>query len=217
VLGIFRVWENELKPKAVGFYWTLPVPWAGFATLPFEIDEAAKYSRTIRFQRKLIHDYARRNGLELIYEQAFLEIDPDRGSKFIHAALDKAAAKCRDYSAVLLFVDFSAVQGWRSHEPMLAWLRQANVESLPIEAAAITMDGDEFNPHVHFANWRMRQREWIDNKDVRKSAAIARAQELKASGLQNPAIAQQLNSEGVRSLSGKPWSADGVRKFLLAT
>jgi hypothetical protein len=28
--------------NAVGFYWTLPVPWAGFTSLLREIDEAAK-------------------------------------------------------------------------------------------------------------------------------------------------------------------------------
>ena len=34
--------------NAVGFYWTLPVPWAGFVELPEDIDAAAKASRTIR-------------------------------------------------------------------------------------------------------------------------------------------------------------------------
>ena len=40
--------------RAVGFYWTLPVPWAGFTDLPTDVDEAAAQSRTIRYQRDLI-------------------------------------------------------------------------------------------------------------------------------------------------------------------
>ena len=36
--------------NAVGFYWTLPVPWAGFTDLPKDIDAAVKASRTIRYQ-----------------------------------------------------------------------------------------------------------------------------------------------------------------------
>ena len=40
--------------NAVGFYWTLPVPWAGFTALPEKIEDAAKVSRTIRYQMQLI-------------------------------------------------------------------------------------------------------------------------------------------------------------------
>lgn len=203
-----------MKKNAVGFYWTLPVPWAGFAKLPDGIEEAAKASRTIRYQRALIHEFAERNGLNLVHEAAFLEIDPDRGSEFIHDALDKAAAKCRLHSASLLFVDFAGVQGWRSHEPMLEWLRRSNIVAEPIEASPIGLDGQDFDPHEHFANWRHNQREWTMNKGKRAEAAIGRILELRSLGLKNPAIAEALNAERVLSLSGKAWSADGVRKFV---
>lgn len=203
-----------MKRGAVGFYWTLPVPWAGFTELPSSIEDAAQHSQTIGFQRKLIHDFALRHGLALVHEAAFLEIDPDRGSTLIHQALDKAAVTCREHAAVLLFVDFSSVQGWRSHEPMLQWLRDAEIETLPIEAQAVSMSGRRFDPFEHFAEWRCKQREWTDGKGERAAVAYARAVALRSSGLKNPAIAQILNEEGVRSLSGRPWSADSVRKFI---
>jgi Recombinase len=203
--------------NAVGFYWTLPVPWAGFTRLPDNIDDAAKASRTIRYQRSLITEFARQQGLKLVHEAAFLEIDPDRGSRLIEAALDKAAAICVKNAAQLLFVDFSAVQGWRSHGPMLGWLEERQVDhSMPIEASPVMMDGKLFDPHEHFSNWRVLQREWIDGKEERASQALARALELKAEGVSNPSIAAQLNAEGIPSVTGKPWSSDGLRKFLKA-
>lgn len=44
-VGDFRTPMNY-----IGFYWTLPVNWAGFTTLPSDADAAAKVSCTIRYQ-----------------------------------------------------------------------------------------------------------------------------------------------------------------------
>ena len=205
-----------MKRKAVGFYWTLPVPWAGFDTLPDDIELAAKASRTIGFQRALIHRFAAKESLEIVHEAAFLEVEPDRGSEFIEGALEAAAAKCRQYGATLLFVDFSGAQGWRSHTPMLQWLREAEIETLPIEATEVVMDGQVFDPHEHFSEWRNRQREWSARKGDRRAKALARAVDLQQAGLSHPDIAARLNEKGVRSLSGKPWTGESVRKFLKA-
>ena len=83
-LGIFRIGSDSgaapMVRNAVGFYWTLPVPWTGFTSLPSDIDEAAKVSRTIRYQRNTIRRYAKVEGYRLIHEEVFLEIKPDRGS-----------------------------------------------------------------------------------------------------------------------------------------
>lgn len=191
------------------------MPWAGFTVLPRDIELAGVASRTIRYQRTLITDFVREQRLELVHEAAFLEIDPDRGSELIKEPLEKAATICKQLGAQLLFVDFSAIQGWRTHAPMLAWLESMDVDcALPIEASAVMMDGELFDPHEHFSEWRSRQREWIDSKDERSAKARARARELLAEGMKNPAIAEQLNVEGIRSVTGKLWSADALRKFL---
>ena len=102
--------------NAVGFYWTLPVPWAGFTTLPEDIDAAAKESRTIHYQCELIRRYAKGRNYQLVAEKVFLEIAPDRGSQYIRDALRPLKAICREQSAAFLYVDFRRVQGWRGHE-----------------------------------------------------------------------------------------------------
>jgi hypothetical protein len=92
---------------AVGFYWTLPVPWVGFERLPGQVDEAAKFSRTIRYQRDLIRRYATEHRYKLMHEQVFIEIGPDRGSEYIIEPLEKAQKVCLQSDAVLLYVEFS--------------------------------------------------------------------------------------------------------------
>lgn len=96
-------------PSAVGFYWTLPVPWAGFTHLPQDIDAAANASQTIAYQRALIRRHAQERGYALIHEEVFLEIEPDRGSQYVRGPLRKLEALCRARHATLLYVDFSAV------------------------------------------------------------------------------------------------------------
>lgn len=204
-----------MKRKAVGFYWTLPVPWAGFTRLPAGIDEAAKASRTIRYQRSLIHDYAQRMGMDIVHEEAFLEIAPDRGSNQIVNPLDKAARFCRQHGACLLYVDFTGVQQWRGHDAMKAWLAKADLpDDQVIEAAPIVIDGELFDPHAHFSEWREAQWAWSSSKHERADKARARAQALQAAGMKYPTMARVLNEEGLRSLSGKPWTADNLRKLL---
>lgn len=206
-----------MKRKAVGgFYWTLPVPWAGFTALPSDIEGAAAASRTIRYQRALIRAHAAAQGYDLIHEQAFLEIDPDRGSAVIVEALEKAAAICRKDDAALLVVNFSGVRQWRGHDPLEDWLQRFD-HALPIEAAPIMVDGEMFDPHAHFAQWRAGQRAWSEGKHERAEQALRRAQELRANGMKNPAIAHYLNEEGLRSLSGRPWTAESLRKFLASS
>lgn len=52
--------------KAIGFYWTLPVPWAGFRNLADGVEEAVSVSKTIRYQMHLIGRFAEKERFELI-------------------------------------------------------------------------------------------------------------------------------------------------------
>ena len=200
--------------KAVGFYWTLPVPWAGFIDLNPDIEVAARQSRTIAYQRAVIRRYASEHKLTLVHEEAFLEIDPDRGGEQIKNPLEKAARVCREHDAELLWVEFHETQGWRNHGQMQAWLERGAVAHSPVPADPINLEGNEFDPHAHFGDWRRRQKEWTQGKPAREEKALTRATKFRAEGLKNPAIARKLNEEGIRSATGKLWSADGVRKFL---
>lgn len=204
-----------MKRKAVGFYWTLPVPWLGFTKLPDDIDEAATKSRTIRYQRDAIRRHAKENGFDLIHEAAFLEIEPDRGTELIEGPLKRVAPICQQHDAVLLYVDFSKEQGWRSHAPLHNYADQLGLRLEPVWPSALPIEGEpSFDPAAHFARWRERQREWTDTKPARAAEARTRALALRGNGLKNPAIADQLNAERLLSPTGKPWTADGVRKFL---
>lgn len=202
--------------NAVGFYWTLPVPWAGFTTLPAQIDEAAAISKTIRYQRDAIRRHAKIEGFNLVREEVFLEIEPDRGSDIIREPLAKVAKICREHDAVLLYVDFSQIQGWRSHAPMQQWSQTYSIQTDPVFPDEMVMDGQMFDPHAHFSAWREKQSDWMAGKVERAAKAHARALVLLSEGQKRPAIADLLNAENISSPSGKPWTADNIGKFLAA-
>lgn len=102
----------------IGFYWTLPVPWAGFSHLPRDVDAAAAKSRTIRYQRDRVRRWVRDEPGELSAEEVFLELAPDRGSEHVLPLIDKLLDRCRSQSARLVLVDFSVAYGWRRHGPI---------------------------------------------------------------------------------------------------
>lgn len=199
--------------KAIGFYWTLPVPWARFTSLPEDVDEAAKASQTIAYQREVIRAYAKENGYELVREKVFLEIEPDRGTDLIWAPLDQAAGLCRDLGADLILVDFSEVQGWRRHGPLKEWIRKADIGITTIFPDEIIVNGRYFDPHSHFSTWKDRQRRWVDEKGKRSVAAGNRIAEMISEGFTYSEIADSLNSEGVFTPTGKIWTKDNVQKF----
>lgn len=200
--------------NAVGFYWTLPVPWAGFTTLPDDIDAAAEISRTIRYQCELIRRYAKDNGYRLVAEKVFLEIAPDRGSQYVRDALGPLEAICRAQDAAFLHVDFSEVQSWRSHRPLADWGQHAGIEVRMIGPDEILIDGAAFDPHRHFADWRREQLAWSTSKPARVARALDAASHLRAAGRTYREIAADLNEGGMSSASGKPWTDDGIRDLL---
>jgi hypothetical protein len=205
-----------MKRKVVGFYWTLPVPWAGFRTVPKDVDAAAKASRTIAFQRALTRRYAENNGMAIVHEAAVVELRPDGGSQEIAGPLAEVAQVCRDHQAIMLYTDFAEFHLWRSNQPMMNAVRDLGIDAHPIAVETLFIDGVEFDPYRHFAEWRDRQEEWSEGKPARVAAARQRAGQLAASGAKNPEIARRLNDEGLRSATGKPWTADSLRKALAA-
>ena len=84
---------------AVGFYWTMPVPWAGFTDVPKHVDAAAAVSLTIRYQRDLIRRYAKSHRMDLIHEAAFVEVAPDRGTEQLPKTMCKVETICQDNRA----------------------------------------------------------------------------------------------------------------------
>ena len=65
-----------MAERFVGFYWTLPVNWAGFRELPVDVAAAAAASQTICYQRERVRRYVADEHGELIDEIAFMaELD----------------------------------------------------------------------------------------------------------------------------------------------
>ena len=96
----------------IGFYWTLPVPWAGFNDLPADPDEAAKASKTIRYQVERVRRWVKDAKGVLVAERVFLEIHPDRGSEEIVPEIDRMIALAQKRDAQLVLVDFSEAMRW---------------------------------------------------------------------------------------------------------
>lgn len=202
--------------RAVGFYWTLPVPWAGFHTLPADIEAAAAASKTIRYQMHLIRGWAADNRFDLIHEEVFIELQPDRPSEHIREPLAGLAEKCRSHEATLLYVNFSKVQGWRSNLVMDKWLADAgaSIPIMPIWPDRIAIEGLDFDPHRHFDQWRKRWEDWRSEKGERSRLLAQEINALKAEGKKNAQIAATLNARRLFTVTGKPWTADSVRKLM---
>lgn len=201
--------------KAVGFYWTLPVPWAGFRDLPKEVEEAAKLSKTIRYQMHLVRAFAKTEKYELVAERVFVELQPDRPSHHIREPLEGLAALCRAEHAELLYVDFSELQGWRSHHIMQGWLddKDCDIEHMPISPRRFPIDGLDFDPQAHFRQWRDEWDKWKTSKSARSHSLLNQITAMRSAKASYAAIAEELNRRGLHSPTGKIWTGEAIRKF----
>lgn len=211
--------------RYLGLYWTLPVPWAGFTQLPKDVEKAAKASRTIRYQRERVRRWVKEEGGTLIAEEVFLELAPDRGTEHILPAVDRLLSRAKADGAKLVLVDFSEAYGWRRHAALhehLAAQPALHVMLDPeplliIEEGALAVAGSltgAFDPAGHFRAWREVEATHAATKPQRKAhlaSAIAARQGEHAS---LAALAQALNADGLTTPTGKPWSADNLRKFM---
>lgn len=199
--------------KFIGFYWTLPVPWAGFRTLPKDAGEAAAKSRTIRYQRTRVRNWVRGEKGTLVAEEVFLELQPDRGTEQIVPVIDRLLLRCRAEEATLVLVDFSEAFGWRRHGPL--WDRLADAKlCMALDPAPVVMDGAEFDPVEHFKAWREVESAHASSKPDRKTAISRAIDDLGTEHATITALAQALNFDGVRTPTGKHWTEDNLRKFL---
>jgi hypothetical protein len=197
--------------NAIGFYWTLPVPWAGFTRFDCAyIDRAAYQSRTIALQREAFHAWAAAGDHLLIHERAFIELAPDRGSAYIREPLADLVRLADTRQATVVYVDFGESLQQRSHQLLRHFVGEHAAAFMPI---ALT-DELETKFRTHFDDWRGADRRWRANKPVRCKVAQARAETFLAQGKSRTAIAQELNRAGILSPTGKPWTGDNLRKFL---
>jgi hypothetical protein len=199
--------------KFIGFYWTLPVPWAGFNELPKDLDAAADASKTIRYQRERVRKWAKAQKGTLIHEEVFMELLPDRGSEQIAPAIDMLLSRCREENATLLLVDFSQAFGWRRHGALYDKLRDESL-SITLEPEPVEVDGALFDPIGHFRSWRDLQDAFVVEKSDRKAAIQAAIANYGATNTNLATLVAALNRDGIRTPTGKRWTEDNLRKFL---
>jgi hypothetical protein len=205
--------EQRYQPQYIGFYWTLPVQWAGFTRLSVNIDEATTQSRTIRYQRELAKRHVSANNGSLIDEIAFLEVDSNHGSDYIKEAIRQAEQSCRKYKAKLLWVDFHKRNGWRRHIIMCDYLRQCKVPNEPLWPETLIVGEEHFDPVKHFREWKLLHTMKAEFRRTQIDFGLGAALESVPAGYgRNRKIAEFLNEKGILTPTGRQWTPDNVIK-----
>jgi hypothetical protein len=196
----------------VGFYWTLPVNWAGFRRLPANVDDAAAASLTIRYQREVVRRYVVEDRGTLLDEIGFIDVQPDRATDMVQAELRTKAATYAG-RATLLYVRFEEIDHWRRNAYLLEAARELGLEVLPLPPDPVSIDGETFNPILHFKQWRER------DESTKTRLKLEAGHELRLALAKVPegngrwqVIAERLNNAGTWTSSGGRWTAENVRK-----
>jgi hypothetical protein len=199
--------------RFIGFYWTLPVPWAGFRDVPKDVDAAAELSQTIRYQRDRVRSWVKSEKGTMTHEEVFVDLQPDRGTEQVVPVIDRLLTRCAAEHAELVLVDFSDAFGWRRHGPL--WDRLGNGKlCTQLDPAPITIDGVSFDPVGHFRAWRELEEAHASSKSARKDTVMQAVEGLLSDNPSMKALAQSLNEAGHRTPNDKPWTEDNLRKFL---
>jgi hypothetical protein len=200
--------------RHIGFYWTLPVPWAGFTSLLQDPAAAAKASRTIAYQRERIRRWVKGEGGTLVHEEVFLELAPDRGSELLVQTVERLLQRCRKDDATLVLVEFWDAYGWRRHGPLAELLDENADACILLDPTPLTSAAGHFDPAQHFRSWREVEGARAAGKEERRAQLAQVIVERQDSHATFKDLAQVLNGDGLTTPTGKPWSADNLRKFL---
>lgn len=195
------------------FYWTLPVNWAGFTALPANADEAAKASRTIRYQVERVRHWVKGEKGHLLREAVFMETRPDRGTNAIQQEIGKLITQACQQNATVVLVDFAQAFGWRPHGPLFEMIHAAK-NCIPLPPEPQLIDGKWWDPVDHFRTWREVDQAYQVAKEGQKDAALSVMTGLKTEGTSYAVIAIHMNQLGMKTVNGRTWTADNVRKFM---
>lgn len=203
-----------MADQFVGFYWTLPVFWAEFRDIPSNPIEAARKSKTIRYQRTYAHQHVAACGGKLIAEYAYIDNSPDRGTEFIIPKIRQVIAKCRQHDAILLYVDFADAFYWRPQRFLNDELATYE-DREPLEPLPIQMDGSTFDPIEHFRRWRRLDRSEPEKRHILAMKALkAAAAKYAHLHRRHQLTADALNAAGVLPPRATKWTAASVGKTL---
>lgn len=202
-------------PEAfVGVYWTLPVPWAGFRDLPAHVGDAARASRTIRYQQARARAYVQAEGGTMVGEIAMIDGRPDRATDLARDELRRRAAPYVGQTVTLLAVQFDEVQRWRRNPFLPEAARDLGLTLVGLQPDPMTIDGQVFDPARHFAAWRHADASAMAGLRLGAHTGLRAAMAaVPGGGGRWQAVADVLNGRGVRSIRGNTWTAENVRKL----
>ena len=202
----------------IGFYWTLPVHWAGFHSLPGEqdVDAAARASRTIRYQRELVRAEVRERKGRLVQEIATIGLRPDRATDEDFAALSGAVDRAG--TATVMAVAFHEEGNWRAGGRYLSEVAyRLGFEIERLRPDPIAIDGVMFDPVRHFRQWQQRDARGRMELRLRAIRGIRDAlAEIPEGDGRYAAIATRLTQQGIRTVQDGEWKAENVRKMVKA-
>lgn len=203
-----------MDQEYLAFYWTFPVPWTGFRRLPAEIEDAARASRTIRHSRAMVQAFLSQSGGRLLPdgEIAVIELAPDRGSPELGEAFLHLLRRAEARRARVALVDFSGHRGWRSHQYLARHHDHPCCTLIPASLEDVHLSG--FNPFDNFEAWRDRNRARIAGKPDHRQKVLEAL--LVLDGTSIAGRARALNDLGLATYTGKAWTAESLRKFLVA-
>jgi len=201
-----------MKQGYFAFYWTFPVPWVGFTSLPDNVDEAAAISRTIRYSRAQVRAHVAQTGGEMLPggEVARIELAPDRGSAEIGADFALLLSRAEAAGAMVAIVDFSAHDGWRGHQFLSRHYDHPRCDVIRASYEDLHLAG--FNAYDHFEGWRTRTNAKIAAKPDHRARILAALAEIEGGSFS--ARAEALSALELKTHGGKEWTGDNLRKFL---
>jgi hypothetical protein len=228
--------------KWIALYWTLPVPWArdkdrpeGHIKLSEDADRAAQESKTIQYQQNLVRHRVKEAKRQLIGEVPFIDDDAFRPSEQIIPILDGIAVRCRDEGAGFVFVRFGGPFRVRYHSELEQWVKsrvlRADIRCVAIDAkeeGSLTEWGeneqDTYNPRqvtpglidpfAHFRAWKAADKARKHDSEHRASKILEFVAERQGLGQTFSHISDYLNNNEIYSMTGKLWTAEGLRKFV---
>lgn len=204
-----------MSSACVGFYWTLPITWADFRRLPSDVDGAALASRTIRYQRERVQRWARDEAVSLVGEIAFMDARNDRATELVRKSIDEAHSLCVPHQARLVYVQFEERNMWRSNPHLRHYAEELGLELVALSPDPITIDGRRFDPIAHFKASRAAEQLQMDDLRLEAFKGLERVLSAVPEGTGRwQAVAARLNADGVRSLKGRAWTPENVRKVV---
>lgn len=206
-------WERSWAKHVIGFYWTLPVVWAKFRSLPRDANKAAKRSKTIRYQREVVQGWARSEHVSIAAEIVCIEAEPDRASNRCLKIITKHLNGLEFSDVELVYVDFAEIDGSRYNRHIMRDLQEAGMTLNALSPYRILIDGLWFDPIAHFRDWREVHENARLERRERATTALREALAQFPQGYRRwPAIAEHLNARGIMTVTGLQWTSDTVKK-----